>query len=166
MLKEDGTKELMLQVISWAQKKYNFELHAFDIMDVDFIFVIKTLRDGENISRVMQYIKSQFARRFNVQYDRTGPFWNERFHDEIIDFLPEPAQSFFGIIKTIQRKNNRYSCWCSNTMLKYVDQKKMIKKEVVAGINISHHRFFRVLGNSLKEQAAELMKMDYGLSLS
>ena len=164
MLEEDGTKELMLQVVSWAQKKYNFELHAFDIMDIDFIFVIKTLMDGETISRVMQYIKSQFARRFNARHNRTGPFWNERFHDEIIDFLPEPSRSFFNILKTIRKRDNRYSCWCSNAMLKHVDQKRNIKKEVAAGIYISHHKFFKTLGNSLKKQAAQLMEMDYGLS--
>ncbi len=166
MLKDDGTKELMLQVISWAQEKYNFELHAFDIMDIDFIFLIKTLRDGETISRIMQYIKSQFARKFNARHNRTGPFWNERFHDEIIDFLAEPAQSFFNIIQTIRKKNNRYSCWCNNEMLKHINQKINIEMEVVAGITISHHKFFKTLGNSLKEQADELTKMDYGLSLT
>ncbi len=161
MLKEDRTKELMLQIIVWAQKKYRFELHAFDIMDIDFIFIIKTVPDGETISRIMQYIKSQFARRFNARHSRTGPFWNERFHDKIIDFLPQPAISFIKIIEAIRKKNNKYSCWCSNAMIKCINHKKKIKKEVMAGIHISHHKFFNVLGSSLKEQAAQLIKMDY-----
>jgi len=166
MLEEYCTKELMLQVISWAQEKYNFELHAFDIMDVDFIFIIKTLSDGETISRVMQYIKSQFARRFNARHNRTGPFWNERFHDDIIDFLPAPAKSFIKIVQSIRKNNNKYSCWCSSAMMKYTDQKKILRKEVMTRINISHHLFFKVLGNSIKEQATELLKMDYELSFS
>jgi len=99
-------------------------------MDIDFTFITKTLRNEETISRIMQYIKSQFTRRFSAQHNRTGPFWNKRFNNEIIDFLPEPEQSFFTLIRKIRNKKNRYSCWCSSAMMKCVDQKKTSKKKM------------------------------------
>ena len=58
-------KNLMIIVLNQALQKYSFQLIAYTIMDNHFHFYIKTTQDGETISRIMQYIKSQYARRFN-----------------------------------------------------------------------------------------------------
>ena len=40
----------------------------------------------------MQFIKAQFARRFNKMFNRTGPFWNERYKDSIIEHAKNPSE--------------------------------------------------------------------------
>ena len=85
----------MHDVLNLALEKYDFELVSYSIMDNHFHFYIKTLDDGETISRIMQFIKSQFARRYNRMMDRTGPFWNERFTNLIVERTKDPVQTFW-----------------------------------------------------------------------
>ena len=96
-MKPDKMKDLMIEVIKLSLEKYNFQMIEYAIMDNHFHFYIRTLKDGENISRIMQFIKSQFARRYNRLMDRTGPFWNERFSDTIIELTENPVQTFWYI---------------------------------------------------------------------
>jgi REP element-mobilizing transposase RayT len=91
-------KDLMISVLNLAIQTYQFDLVNYTIMDNHFHFYIKTLRGGESISRIMQFIKSQFAQRYNRMMDRTGPFWNERFGDTIIEFTKDPIGFFIWIL--------------------------------------------------------------------
>ena len=79
-------KDLLIDVLVMAQNKYSFEIIYYTIMDNHFHFIFRTIEDGETVSRIMQFIKSQFARRYNRKMNRTGPFWNERFKDSIIEY--------------------------------------------------------------------------------
>ncbi len=64
-MKVDYLKEMFAKVIQLTQEKYAFELIAYQIMDNHFHFIIKTVNEGESISRIMQYIKARYAERYN-----------------------------------------------------------------------------------------------------
>ena len=94
MMRYDSMKDLMLKVLNLALEKYKFELISYTIMDNHFHFFIRTVKRGPTISRIMQFIKSQYARRYNRKMNRCGPFWNERFGDTIIETQLEPEKTF------------------------------------------------------------------------
>ena len=94
LMKHKYLKDLMLSVLNQALEKYVFELSAFTIMDNHFHFLIRTVVGGEDISRIMQFIKSQYARKYNKIMNRTGPYWNERFSDKIIEYAEDPLSAF------------------------------------------------------------------------
>ena len=85
LLKNKNLKKRFVRIIKNAQKKYKFELNGFSILDNEFRFIIHTLPNGTTLDRIMQYIKSKFALLYNKINKRTGPFWNERYKDEIIE---------------------------------------------------------------------------------
>ena len=83
-------KDLFLKVLSMAEEKYRFEISNYVIMPNHFHIFIKTLCSEDTISQIMQFIKSQYATRYNKMTNRIGPFWNERFKDTIIDYTEDP----------------------------------------------------------------------------
>mgnify|MGYP006308112493 CR=1 FL=1 len=86
LLLSHSAASMLEQVIVDTQEKYDFDLTAYQIMDNHFHFIIKTKKGEASISRIMQYIKARFAERYNSLHNRTGPFWNERFKDQVIEF--------------------------------------------------------------------------------
>lgn len=78
-------REILLQVVRKTREKYNFRLLDYSLGEDEFHLVIQTVQGGEEISRIMQYIKARFAEIYNRLNKRTGAFWLNRYRDEIID---------------------------------------------------------------------------------
>jgi putative transposase len=95
---DDDYKTLFLQVLLQTQKKYRFELIHYTIMDNHVHLVIRTLTHTSSISRIMQYCKARFAEQYNRRMHRTGPFWNERFRDVIIEKQQNPGRYFLWLM--------------------------------------------------------------------
>jgi putative transposase len=97
-MKSTIVKDMVEDVINTALEKYSFEFISYSVLDNHFHFTIRTLKDGGTISRIMQYIKSRIAMRYNKMMNRIGPFWNERFKDKIIEFADKPEAYLFFLI--------------------------------------------------------------------
>ena len=121
MMKFNKMKDLMIKVLNMALEKYDFELILYEVMDNHIHLLIRTKEGGASISRIMQFVKSQYARRYNWMMKRTGPFWNERFCDIIIEDQDDPENAFYNISSYIlnnsvkakyvtNAKNYKYSC--------------------------------------------------------
>jgi putative transposase len=78
-----GSKELMLEYIQKAHEKFDFELINFSIMGNHVHLLIKP-GEGEDISRIMQWLLGCFAQEFNRRNGRSGHFWGERFWSRIV----------------------------------------------------------------------------------
>ena len=78
-------KKFFIEAIQMCQSIYEFELNGAEIVGNHFHLVIRTLKDKETISRIMQYIKARTAEKYNKATGRTGPFWNERFGSTIVE---------------------------------------------------------------------------------
>ena len=98
LMKLDKIKDMLIKVIAETQKKYLFELNDFEILDNHFHFKIKTVKNGTEISKIMQRIKSVFAKRYNKLMNRTGPFWNERYASKIIEIIAEKAKDILTLL--------------------------------------------------------------------
>jgi putative transposase len=152
LMKPIKMKELMLRVLNMAMEKYQFELISYAIMDNHFHFFIQTLNEGENISRIMQFIKSQFARRYNRAVNRTGPFWNERFSDTIVERTVDPPTTFFNILLYIGYNPVRSNYVSDPRDYSYSSFKCYLDEAYSPPVKITLHEYFLQLGDTFKER--------------
>ncbi|GAB1481190.1 hypothetical protein MASR2M78_00050 [Treponema sp.] len=76
-------KQLFLDVVERAKKKFSFKLENFTVMDNHFHFIIKP-EHNESLSKIMQWLLSVFAMKYNLIYGLTGHFWQGRFFSRVI----------------------------------------------------------------------------------
>ena len=88
LLEPENIKTLFLDVIQEAKirKKFRFKLKNIVIMDNHIHLMIK-MDYGESLSRLMQWIFSVFASRFNRIFNRKGHLWIDRFKSKVIESL-------------------------------------------------------------------------------
>jgi putative transposase len=82
-LVEDEFKTMLLTVLTEAKAKYNFTLFNFCILSNHFHLLIKP-DDGVNLSKIMQWIKTMSAKRWNKAHGVTGHLWGRRFWSRIV----------------------------------------------------------------------------------
>jgi REP element-mobilizing transposase RayT len=75
---------ILYQVIDEAHTQYNFELWDMHIKDNSFECCIKPAF-GQSLSRILQWIKSVVARRWNKLHGMHGHLWGARFYSEILE---------------------------------------------------------------------------------
>ncbi|MDR2537100.1 MAG: transposase [Treponema sp.] len=82
-LKDAEVKQMFLDFVEKAKKKFCFELWNFTVMDNHIHFLIKPGKDA-SLSKIMQWIKGNFAKRWNKIHHTHGHVWGERFFSKII----------------------------------------------------------------------------------
>ena len=160
LMRPKTMKNLMIIVLNKTMEKYTFQIIAYTIMDNHFHFFIRTVQDGETISRIMQYIKSQFARRFNQMTGRTGPFWNERFKDTMIEFSRDPIKLFFIILFYILYNPVRSKLVKDPRLYSYGSINAYLDENYRSPVRITHHSYFIALGNTFKERVEKFLELE------
>lgn len=89
----DEIKIMFLDIIRKAKKKFGFTIQNFCIMSNHCHFLVKPGK-GENLSRIMQWILSVFAMRFNKRFGLHGHVWYDRFKSRIVDGLGDFLHAF------------------------------------------------------------------------
>ena len=84
ILEENQIKSLFLEVVKNAKKKYKFKISNYCLMDNHVHILLKPLKK-ENLSKIMQWILSVFAIRYNKMFKLKGHVWYDRFKSKIID---------------------------------------------------------------------------------
>ncbi|MDR3303697.1 MAG: transposase [Treponema sp.] len=82
-LKDADIKRMFLDMVKAAKKKFPFKLWNFTIMDNHIHFLIRPA-DGVSLSKIMQWLKCNFAKKWNKVHGRTGHVWGERFFSRVI----------------------------------------------------------------------------------
>lgn len=152
LMNSDNMKQMMIEVLNLALEKYNFELINYAIMDNHFHFYIRTVKKGENISRIMQFIKSQYARRYNRIMERTGPFWNERFSDTIIMEDEDSKSDFFYILNYISYNPVKSGQVKRPSDYKFSGARCFYDEHYRPPVKITFHTFFLKLGKTFQER--------------
>lgn len=150
----------MLEVLNQALEKYDFELISYTIMDNHFHFCIKTLKDGDTISRIMQFIKSQFARRYNRMMNRTGPFWNERFTNLIIERTSNPVQTFWNVFLYVGYNPVKSKYVSDPRKYTYGGFRAYVDKEYVPPVPVTLSEYFLKLGDTFEERRNKLLEYE------
>ena len=94
ILNSDEMKEMFLSIMERAKRKFDFKIKHFCIMS-NHIHLLLEPAPGTSLSKLMQWILSVFAIRFNRRYGLTGHVWYDRFKSTII-------RSFKQLINTFQ----------------------------------------------------------------
>jgi REP element-mobilizing transposase RayT len=159
LMKSDRMKELMLKVIVIAQSKYDFELMSYAIMDNHFHFLIRTVEGGATISSIMQFIKAQYSLKFNKIMGRSGPFWNERYGDTIIEEQDFPTEAFNEINCYIVNNPVKANYVIKPEKYRYSSINFYIKEDYMAPVKLTFHEYYLLLGSTFRERAERFLEM-------
>lgn len=151
LMESDAMKNLMIEIIRETQGVYEFELNSIDILDNHFHFIIRITNNTDTISRIMQRIKSVFAKKYNRIHGRSGPFWNERFGSTIIEKAKDATRYIVHLLwytaynsvrkgKTDDPRNYKYS-----SIMAYLDE------NYKGTLKITLHGGFLSLGKNFRE---------------
>lgn len=142
LMKSNKIKDLMIQVIKETQEKYEFDLNAFEILDNHFHFLIKIINNTYTISKILQRIKSIFAKRFNKIYNRCGPFWNERFGSSIIEKSNYPAFYLLYLIWYMAYNSVRKAMVDNPRKYKYSSINCYLSQNYNSQLKVTLHKYF------------------------
>ena len=93
LLDSDKIKELFIDVVSRAKKKYGFRLESICVMGNHVHLIIQPQASG-NLSSILQWILSVFAMAWNRIHQQTGHVWGQRFFSKVISGLAEFLHTF------------------------------------------------------------------------
>lgn len=96
IFKRDDVKEMFMEVLRRAKKKFCFDLKNFCIMGNHTHFIIKP-GEGESLSKIMQWILSVFARKFNKTFHLQGHVFYDRFTSKVIESYQQFLHTFIYI---------------------------------------------------------------------
>ena len=144
-------RKYFIESIRECQERYDFELIAAEIVANHIHLIIKTNRDKQTISRIMQYIKARIAEKYNRATGETGAFWNERFGSTVIEEAENPPEYLLWLLwyigynpvrKGLSRNPRTNDIGFINC---YLD------RNYAAPIRITLHYFFCTLGNTFED---------------
>ncbi len=98
ILEADEFKRLFLNVMASAQKKYRFCYHGFCLLDDCIHCIIKPAAHA-SISRIMQWILSVFAMRYNKRNAIKGHVWYDRFRSRILADIYQYLNAYIFVLK-------------------------------------------------------------------
>ena len=153
-------KYLMEDVFRKAQKKYKFELHNYAFLDNHFHSVIKTILGEAKISTIMQYIKSQFAQSYNKSENRTGPVWNERYGDKIIEHAEDPVFYFNWLCHYIFFNAVRKKYVTDPGEYEFSCRRFFFEKDYKPRIKLTVSEYFLKLGKTVTERIEKFLEIE------
>lgn len=83
ILKRDRDKERLIKYVKEGYKRFKIIVHAYCIMDNHYHLLIETMK--ANLSKVMHYLNTSYARFYNVKYSRVGPLFQGRYNSKLVD---------------------------------------------------------------------------------
>ena len=92
-------KTLFLDIVKRAKEKYKFNIENLCLMGCYLQLIIQPLK-GESLSRIMQWILSVFAMKYNKLHNVKGHVFYDRFKSTIIENFLEYVRSFTHIMET------------------------------------------------------------------
>jgi REP element-mobilizing transposase RayT len=101
---DDAISDLYLHTIERCKKKYSFQIENFDVLENNVSFM---LIPGKNahLPKIMQWIKSVFAKAYNKLTGQSGHVWKERYTSKIIETVEEFIEVFENIVRNPLRAN-------------------------------------------------------------
>lgn len=160
LLEDDRIKDLMIEVIKETQDKYEFELTEFDILDDHFHFTIVISNDEYTISKILQRIKSVFAKKYNKLHGRSGPFWNERFGSKIVEKATNFVRYLIRLILYTGYNSVRKGKVNDPRDYKYSSFKCYIDKDFKSLLKVTLHKYFLCLGDTFDDCVAKFLEYE------
>lgn len=160
MISEDYFKECFLDVLRRSRQKYDYKLISYCIMPNHIHLVIHTTQNGASISRIVQYIKARFAEMCNKVLKRTGPFWNGRYKDSIVQFAADAFHYLLWLLWYLAFNPVRKKLCTNPLKYQYSSIRAYVKENAEVGVPIDHHEFFLNLGNNFIERVKRFLQYE------
>ena len=128
-----------------------YKIYGYCLMSNHIHLLIRTLPGEASISRIVQYIKSRFAYRFNKLHQRTGPVWNERFKDSIVEFADNPRLYLLNLIWYFANNPVKAGKVQSPFESYFGGSKAYFDKNYHPPVTITYHTYFLELGKTIDE---------------
>lgn len=93
ILESDSTKDMFLTVLAAARRRFRFSVDTLCIMD-NHVHILLWPGKGESLSRIMQWILSVFAMRFNRRFGLCGHVWYDRFKSIVVRTVAQYARAY------------------------------------------------------------------------
>jgi len=91
-------RRIMILVLENSKEKYSFRLHNFCIMPTH-IHLLITPASGTDLSRIIQWIKTHSAKRWNCIHGSRDHVWGDRFFSRPVKDIRE----YFFVYKYIDQ---------------------------------------------------------------
>ena len=96
IFESNEVKKMFIDVILRSRHKYKFIIKNFCIMNNHIHFILKPLQ-GMSLSKIMQWILSVFAQKYNKFYGLIGHVWQGRFKSKVIENFRQYLNTFIYI---------------------------------------------------------------------
>jgi len=108
----------------------------------------------------VQYIKARFAEMYNKITGRTGPFWNERYKDIIVQFAHDAFHYLLWLLWYIAFNPVRKRRCDSPAKYRYSSIQSYLQEDADVGVPIDHHEYFLQLGDSFSERVRRFLQYE------
>jgi len=85
LLESEWTRQRYLEWLVEAQSRFKLAILNYTVTMNHIHLILSSGSPSENIAKGMQLAAGQTAREFNQNQDRTGAFWEDRYHATAID---------------------------------------------------------------------------------
>jgi putative transposase len=157
LMEDDLFKDIMVEVLRNAGEKYIFDLIAYEILHNHFHFIIYTVEGGADISRIIQYIKSRFAEKYNKITKRTGAFWSERFRSKVIEDAVNPVLYLLWLLWYLAFNPVRKKMVKDPRKSRYGSINSYLDEKYKSPVKIKLHRYFIDLGNTFHDRVEKFL---------
>ncbi len=150
----------MERVMVRTLNKYAFEFNGYVIMPNHIHFYIRTVKNGADIYRIIQYIKSRFAEAFNRKMNRCGHFWNERYKCKITEHTTHPEQCCFNVINYIGNNPVKQRLVKDPRNYRYSSFRRYVEVGYYSKVKITLHPFYMKLGDTPDERVKKFLEIE------
>ncbi|MBN2350941.1 MAG: transposase [Spirochaetales bacterium] len=91
-------KEMFLKVMAAALRKHHFSYYGFCLLDDQIHFIIKPFGRA-SLSKIMQWILSVFAMRYNRRMNFRGHVWYDRFKSRALSDFFQYLDTYIFVLK-------------------------------------------------------------------
>ncbi len=98
IFEHDAFKEIFLATMKRAKKKYQFLFFNFCIMGNHIHFLIQPGPEA-GLSKIMQWILSVFAMKYNRIHGYKGHVWYDRFKSRILEGIFEYLDAYVYVLQ-------------------------------------------------------------------
>jgi len=105
----------------------------------------------------MQFIKSQYAVRYNKTGEQVRPFWNERFSDRIFEEYRFPVKEFNRQNSGIMHNPVKWAMY-RRERYKYSSIDFYVDENASSPVKLIFHEYYMALGGSFQERADKLLR--------
>ncbi len=143
LFKNNEEKNIFLEVLKKAKKKYNFKIYAFCIQNNFYKLII--FDNGNDITKIMKSINVSFTMRVNNYRKEKGKIFIKRFKSKIIDngqLLLEFSKNIHLDSKNIEACHSSYCAYFKDENENNLIDTDIILKGIIAKDQVKKYQMY------------------------